>query len=127
MTLRTLDNEERTFLDKQIEELQLLHLQNKNGAAYNYFWMQLSAKLKELITAYKMIPGTTKLYQYEQYLSNGGTMSLEEWEADGRFDKSMNIESVEHRKSIKNVSKNKQIIFYYVFNIDYLINFLAWL
>jgi hypothetical protein len=89
MALRTLDNEEVTILDKQISELQLLHQQNKNGAAYHYDWLQLSAKLKALITAYKMIPGTTKLYQYEQYLSNSGTMSLEEWEADGRWDKSL--------------------------------------
>jgi hypothetical protein len=35
-----------------------------------------------------------KLKQYYEYLSNGGTMSLEEWERDGRFDKS--YEGVEH-------------------------------
>lgn len=87
MALRTLDNEERAYLDKQIQKLNTLHLQAKNGITYSYYWLRLNRELHDLISTYEYIIESSKQSQYSEYLNNGGTMSLEQWEQDGRWDK----------------------------------------
>jgi len=66
-------------------------------------YMDISCSVEMLLdndkSTYEVIERDNKHKQYNEYLERGGTMSIEEWEKDGRYDPSYGLKNEEEKES----------------------------